>query len=197
MPPEFVSSYYNTGTGVLNVTFNEPLERAGIRYDLMHVRDAGQAAGGLSLGDVTDRTADSLSATMTVTLSDDQRRMVNAMNQPELDIGADAVSDIGQNQIPATPNQPITVIDGIPPTVTSVAYNTGTGILVIIFSEPLNGTAVDYSGVSVVGPTDSVALDGGCRQGGIWREDHRHARCRPAGHRRRRPGPLGLGGRRI
>ena len=159
MPPEFVSSYYNTGTGVLNVTFNEPLERAGIRYDLMHVRDAGQAAGGLSLGDVTDRIADSLSTTMTVTLSDDQRRMVNAMNQPELDIGADAVSDIGQNQIPATPNQPITVIDGIPPTVTSVAYNTGTGILVIIFSEPLNGTAVDYSGVSVVGPTDSVALD--------------------------------------
>ena len=27
MPPEFVSSYYNTGTGVLNVTFNEPLVR--------------------------------------------------------------------------------------------------------------------------------------------------------------------------
>ena len=157
-PPEFVSSYYNTGTGILNITFNEPLVQASIRYDLMHVRDTGQAADGLSLGDVTTRTADSLSMTMTLTLSDDQRQEVNAMASPELDIGADAVSDIGQNQIPATPNQPITVIDGIPPTVTSVAYNTGTGILVIIFSEPL-GPAVDYSGVSVTGPTDSVALD--------------------------------------
>ena len=90
--------------------------------------------------------ADPLSSTMTLTLSDTQRHMVNDMATPQLDIEAGAVSDIGRNDIEATPNQNITVIDGIPPTVTSVAYTTGSGILAIIFSEPLDHTATDYSG---------------------------------------------------
>ncbi|MBI1657309.1 MAG: hypothetical protein IS632_00820, partial [Thaumarchaeota archaeon] len=157
MPPEFVSSYYNTGTGVLNVTFNEPLVPT-IHYDRMHVRDVGQAVVGLSLDDVGTKVADPLSSTMTLTLSDTQRRTVNDMATPQLDIDAGAVSDIGRNDIVATPNQPITVIDGIPPTVTSVAYTTGSGILVVVFSEPLDHGATDYSGVSVTGPTNSVAL---------------------------------------
>ena len=156
IPPEFVSASYNTGTGVLNVTFSEPLELASIRYDLVHIRDAGQAAGGISLGDVTTRTVDPSSVTLT--LSDAQRRTVNDMTAPELDIDAGAVYDIGQNQITASPNRPITIIDGIAPTVVSVAYNTGTGILVVVFSEPL-GPTVDYSGVSIMGPTDRVTLN--------------------------------------
>ena len=157
VPPEFVSSYYNTGTGALNVTFNEPL--ADIRYDLMHIRDDGQAADGLSLVSIDTMTDDPSSATMTLMLSDEQRQEVNGMTTPELDIDAGAVSDIGRNQIAAAPNRPITVIDGIAPTVDSVAYTTGRGALVVVFSEPLNEMTVDYLGVSVVGPTGSVVLD--------------------------------------
>ena len=158
IPPALVSSSYNTGTGILVITFNEPLDGTAIHYDRMAVRDAGRSTGGLSLDDIATRTVDSSSATMTLTLSAAQRTTVNGMASPQLDIGAGAVADIAGNEILAAPDRSITITDGIPPTVVSAAYNTGTGILVITFSEPL-GSAVDYSGVSVVGPTGSVTLD--------------------------------------
>ena len=158
IPPTFVASYYNTGTGVLNMTFSEPLNGDAIRYGSIAVRNTGESSGGLSLGAVTTRAIDSSNTTLTLTLSDDQRQQVNAMASPELDITADAVADPSNNGISAAPDQSITVIDGIRPTVTSTAYNTGTGILDITFSEPLDPT-VTYSGIELAGENGNVALD--------------------------------------
>ena len=157
-PPDMVSSYYNTGTGILNMTFSEPLNGTTIQYDRMHIRDTGRSTGGLTLDGVTSRTLDANSTTITLTLSDDQRQMINAINQPELDIGAGAVTDIAGNMMSEAPDHSIIVIDGIPPTVTSTAYNTGTGILSMTFSEPL-GPAIDYSGIKLAGENGNVTLD--------------------------------------
>ena len=155
-PPDLVSSHYNTGTGILNITFSEPLNGIAIRYDRIAVRDIGMSAGGLTLDGVASKTLDA-NIMMTLTLSDAQRQTINAMNQPELDIEEGAVSDISGNMISATLDHSITIADGIPPAVVSADYNTGTGILSITFSEPLGN--VDYSGVSVTGTDGSVALD--------------------------------------
>ena len=157
IPPVLASSSYNTGTGVLIIAFSEPLGPT-IHYDRITVRDAGRSSGGLSLGDVDIRAVDHSSATMVLSLSAAQRQTVNGMAAPQLAIGAGAIADAAGNEILAAPDRSITVMDGIPPTVSSATYNTGTGVLVITFSESL-GLAIAYSGVSVVGPAGSVALD--------------------------------------
>ena len=157
-PPALKSSSYNTGSGVLAITFSEPLNGTAIRYDRLHIRDAGQSAGGLTLDGVTSKTLDADSAMITLTLSGTQRQMINAMAAPQLDLEAGAVSDLAGIGAVAAPDRPIAVIDGVPPTVVSADYEPGTGVLVITFSEPL-GPAIDYSEVSVAGLTGSVALD--------------------------------------
>ena len=155
--PALVYSSYNTGTGILVITFSEPLGPT-IHYDRITVRDVGQSSGGLALDDVATRAVDSSSATMALSLSAAQRQTVSGMASPQLDIGAGAITDTAGNGILAAPDRSITIIDGIPPTVVSAAYNTGTGILSITFSEPL-GPVITYSGLRVVGPAGSVALD--------------------------------------
>ena len=162
IPPTLASSHYNTGTGILNITFSEPLNGTAIRHDRLHVRDAGQSSGGLSLGDVATRTVNPSSTTITLTLSDAQSITVNDMATPQLDIEEGAVADPSGNGIAAAPDQPVTVIDGIPPTLASSHYNTGTGILNMTFSEPLNGTAIGYDRMAVRDTGESsggLALD--------------------------------------
>ena len=149
IPPTLASSHYNTGTGILNITFSEPLNGTAIGYDRMAVRDTGHSSGGLSLGDVATRTVNPSSTTITLTLSDAQRITVNGMTAPQLDIEEGAVADPSGNGIAAAPDQPVTVTDGIPPTLASSHYNTGTGILNMTFSEPLNGTAIGYDRLHV------------------------------------------------
>ena len=60
-----------------------------------------------------------------------------------------AVRDIPGNPIEAVRGLDVAVLaadapDITPPTLASSSYNTGTGILNITFSEPLNGTAIHY-----------------------------------------------------
>ena len=158
-PPALASSSYNTGTGILNMTFSEPLNGTAIRYDLMHIRDAGQSSDGLSLDDITTRALGFNSTTITLTLSAAQRQTLNGMATPQLDIEAGAVSDIDGNGISAAPDLPVTIIDDTPPALLSASYNTDTGILSITFSEPLNHAATNYSGLAVTGQMASVTLD--------------------------------------
>ena len=114
IPPEFASSSYNTGTGVLSITFSESLNGAAIRYDRMAVRDTGESSGGLALNAVASKTLDPSSTTITLTLSAAQRQTVNGMATPQLDIEAGAVADIAGNGISAAPDQDITVINTAP-----------------------------------------------------------------------------------
>ena len=156
--PALSSSSYNMDTGIFNMTFSEPLNGTAIHYDRLHIRDTGQLIGGISLGDVATRAVDPSSTTITLTLSAVQRQMVNGMAAPQLDIEAGAVSDTTGNEIAAAPDRPVTIIDGIPPTVTSSSY-TDTGILIIAFSESLNHAATDYSGLIISGQQGNVTLD--------------------------------------
>ena len=162
IPPTLTSSHYNTGTGILNMTFSEPLNGTAISYDRMAVRDAGQSSGGLALDDVGTKAVNPSSTTITLTLSDAQRMTVNGMATPQLDIEEGAVADPSGNGIAAAPDQPVTTTDGIPPTLASSHYNTGTGILNMTFSEPLNGTAISYDRIAVRDAGESsggLALD--------------------------------------
>ena len=155
IPPTLSSAAYNTGTGILNITFSEPLSGTTIRYDRLHIRDTGQSSGGLSLDTVATRIVDPSSTTITLTLSAAQRQTVNDMVAPQLDIEAGAVSDTAGNGILAAPDQDI----AIPPVLVSSSYNIDTGILSITFSKPLNHTATDYSGLAITGQMANVTLD--------------------------------------
>ena len=53
----------------------------------------------------------------------------------------------------------IIVTDYTPFTLSSAAYNTGTGLLNINFSKPLNHTATDYAGLIIAGQQGNVTLD--------------------------------------
>ena len=65
--------------------------------------------------------------------------MINDMASPQLDIGAGAVADATGNRIVQATAR-VAVTDGIPPVLASSSYNTGTGVLIIAFSEPLGPT---------------------------------------------------------
>lgn len=156
IPPLVVSSSYNIDTGIMNITFSEPLDPTTIHYDRLHIRDAGRSSGGLSLGDVTTRALDSSMTLITLTLSSTQLVDVNAMATPQLDVEADAVADPTGNGIAAAPDQDITIIDDTPPVLLSSSYNVDTGILSITFSEPLNHAATDYTLLSLLGPSANI-----------------------------------------
>ena len=65
IPPDLASAVYNTGTGILNITFSEPLNGTAIGYDRIAVRDAGESSGGLALDDVGTKAVNPSSTTIT------------------------------------------------------------------------------------------------------------------------------------
>ena len=90
------SATYAAGNGTLTIEFNMPLNGT-VNYDLLHIRNAGQGSGGLSLGDVADRSA--AGSYVTATLSDAQRAIINDMTEPQLDMTDGAVSDLSGNPV--------------------------------------------------------------------------------------------------
>ena len=110
--------------------------------------------GNVALGDVSTKSHSG--DTITATLNATQRTAVgDAMT---LSVSEGAVVDQSGSRIAGT-TVTVAVTDGIQPTLASSHYNTGTGILSITFSEPLNHTATDYSGLAVVGQLANVTLD--------------------------------------
>ena len=135
--PTFGSATYNTGTGVLQITFSEALSGTADLAKL-HVRESGASTGGAVLTGATSQSTSG--AVLTVTLAAGQKTTVNALATPQLDITAGAVTD-GANPIADSADNAISVTDGTAPTFGSATYNTGTGVLQITFSEALSGTA--------------------------------------------------------
>ncbi len=136
--PTFASAAYKTGSGVLNVTFSEPLDSSKHVASKFHIRNAGSGSGGVTLsnGTITANGTDFI----TFTLGGTDKNSVNAMAVPQLDIDAGAVSDSAGNAIASVANQTITVRDTIKPTFASAAYRTATGVLNVTFSEPLDSS---------------------------------------------------------
>ena len=136
--PTFDSAAYDTGTGILSVTFSEPMSDTADLAKL-HVRESGQTSGGVTLTGAASQSVSGYS--LAVTLSESQQSTVNAMSTPQLDIDADAVSDAASNGIAAVADRPITINDTVRPSFDSAAYVSSTGILALTFDEPLSGAA--------------------------------------------------------
>ena len=133
--PTFGSATYDTGAGILNVTFSEPMSDTA-NLAKLHVREYGQSSGGVTL---TGAASQSVSVdTLAVTLSASQKNTVNAMSAPQLDIDADSVSDAAGNGIAAVADRPITINDTARPSFDSAAYVSSTGILALTFNEPVS-----------------------------------------------------------
>ena len=136
--PTFDSAAYDTGTGILSVTFSEPMSDTADLAKL-HVRESGQTSGDVTLTGAASQSVSDYS--LAVTLSESQQSTVNAMSTPQLDIDADAVSDAAGNGIAAVADRPITINDTVRPSFDSAAYVSSTGILALTFDEPLSGAA--------------------------------------------------------
>ena len=142
--PVLTSAAYNTGTGILNMTFSESLH-PNIDLGKMYVHEAGQSTGGFTLEGV-DWSGIQYSHIMRLTPV--QKNIINAMSTPQLDIDEGAVRDwLGESNA-ETINYPIDVTDGIAPVFVSAAYNTGTGVLDMTFSEPISDN-VTFSGLHI------------------------------------------------
>ena len=134
--PTFDSAAYDTGTGILNVTFSEPMSDT---TDLakLHVRESGRSSGGVTLTGAASQSVSGYS--LAVTLSASQQSTVGGMIAPQLDIDAGAVSDADDNGIAAVADRPITINDTVRPSFDSAAYVSSTGILALTFDEPISG----------------------------------------------------------
>lgn len=110
-PPAFTSASYDAGNGTIRVAFSEPLGGT-IRYDLLHIRDAGQDGGGVALDGATAKGV--ANDTVTATLTSSQMRDVRGMSAPQLDIDAGAVLDAAANPIDAAHDLPVSVRN-VPP----------------------------------------------------------------------------------
>ena len=141
--PAFSSATFTTGSGVLKVTFSENLNQTTHDASKMHIRNAGESSGGVTLSNAMITTNGTNS--ITFTLNSTNRDTVNGLAAPQLDIDAGAVRDTSGNLIAAASDQAITVNDTLKPTVSSVAYSSGSGVLTVTFSENLNQTTHDAS----------------------------------------------------
>ena len=133
--PTFSYATYDTGTGILNVTFSEPMSDT-VNLAKLHVRDSGQSSGGVTLTGAAPQSVSGSS--LAVTLSASQQSTVGGMIAPQLDIDADAVSDAAGNGIAAVADRPITINDTVRPSFDSAAYVSSTGILALTFDEPIS-----------------------------------------------------------
>ena len=136
--PTFTSATYKTGTGALNVTFSEPLNNTAHDAPKIHIRNAGETTGGVTLSN--DMISTNGTDSIAFALNSTNRDAVNNMAAPQLDMDAGAVSDTAGNAIAPIANQAVTVQDTIKPTFTSAAYKTGSGVLNVTFSEPLDSS---------------------------------------------------------
>ena len=132
------------GSGELAVTFSESLG-ATVNLGSLHVRESGSTTGGFALTGSTHAVS---GATATFTLTQTQQTALAALTTPQLDIDADAVSDLSDNGIVAAQDGAITIDDTTPPTFSSAGYATGSGELAVTFSEGI-GPTVNLAGLHV------------------------------------------------
>ena len=138
-PPTILSAAYLTGNGTLTVTFSEPLNGT-IHYDHLHVRDAGQSSGGISLDEA--QVKQSSGSAVTVLLAAQQRADFARMAAPQLDVGQGAVSDITGNEVAVVVDQPVDAVAAVAGSGAFVTtWTVGAGDSVTI---PVGGSAATY-----------------------------------------------------
>ena len=137
-PPAFRSADYTAGDSQLAITFSKPLNGT-IHLDRLHVRDAGQSSGGVTMTGAAGRSVSG--DTLTITLVAFQVATIGSLTTPQLDVDRGAVFDLAGIGITDTPDQPLILIN-TPPTVDAgqdQAVNEETQVT-------LSGTATDADG---------------------------------------------------
>ena len=137
-PPAFRSADYTAGDSQLAITFSKPLNGT-IHLDRLHVRDAGQSSGGVTMTGAAGRSVSG--DTLTITLVASQVATIGSLTTPQLDVDRGAVFDLAGIGITDTPDQPLILIN-TPPTVDAgqdQAVNEDTQVT-------LSGTATDADG---------------------------------------------------
>jgi len=156
-PPSLVSATLDKDTGVLTLRFDEAVDVSAIVYAQTLVRgntDVSLQPSALSGGDSDTLVFEHPPAYWTV---------VGYDSGLVLTLGAGSVSDLVGNGIAATthdvsildPNPPI---DTTPPSIVSATYETATGTLTIVFSETLDVSKADPTGISL-GPAGHTLAD--------------------------------------
>ena len=112
-PPAFRSADYTAGDSQLAITFSKPLNGT-IYLDRLHVRDAGQSSGGVTMTGAAGRSVSG--DTLTITLVASQVATIGSLTTPQLDVDRGAVFDLAGIGITDTPDQPVILIN-TPPTV--------------------------------------------------------------------------------
>ena len=112
-PPAFRSADYTAGDSQLAITFSKPLNGT-IHLDRLHVRDAGQSSGGVTMTGAAGRSVSG--DTLTITLVASQVATIGSLTTPQLDVDRGAVFDLAGIGITDTPDQPVILIN-TPPTV--------------------------------------------------------------------------------
>ena len=151
--PVPVSAAYHPHVGTVTVVFDGQLGPA-VHADRLLVREAGGEETGLSL---SGRPAVE-GAVLTIALNAGRSGTIGTMASPVLDIGEGAVYDMYGNPVRAAAGLTVEVPDTTPPEIVSATYDNSTGRLSMIFSEPLNHTATDHSGLAVLGSSGNITL---------------------------------------
>ena len=137
-PPAFRSADYTAGDSQLAITFSKPLNGT-IHLDRLHVRDAGQSSGGVTMTGAAGRSVSG--DTLTITLVASQVATIGSLTTPQLDVDRGAVFDLAGIGITDTPDQPVILIN-TPPTVDARQDQTANEDTQMT----LSGTATDADG---------------------------------------------------
>ena len=110
-PPTFQSAIYTADNGQFTITFSEPINGT-THLDRLHVRDADQSSGGVTMAGAASRSVSG--DTMTITLVASQVTAINDLMIPQLDIDRGAVFNLAGTSIADTPDLPIILINTSP-----------------------------------------------------------------------------------
>ena len=113
-PPAFESAFLDRNTGLMTMTFDEPVDISETNLALLYVSSESQASRvGLSSAGLDRTAADS--ALISITLEELQASAILSMANPQLDIESGAVADLAGNEIAGISGLPVAIIGGTAP----------------------------------------------------------------------------------
>ncbi len=106
-PPEFLSATLDEVAGILAITFSKPISSTGADLAKLFISDVGETDRIALAGAATIASSDP--ATITVRLTELQRRSVITLDTAQLDIASSAVAGTDDNPIDASPDRAIDI----------------------------------------------------------------------------------------
>ena len=157
----------NTRTNILRVTFDRTVDltpASNVNLTKFHIRQSGQATGGVSMDGAAIIPDAGDAKTVSILISDDQRKGILALGQSslELDVDAGAVMTVNRIGNPDDHDNAISVTpDTTKPAILDVNISqelTGQQ-LVVVFNETMDVSATDLAKVTISNDTAGSAGD--------------------------------------